>query len=78
MCHAKIMFGNGYNYLLSDASDTVWIYDDTRKRLMEFNIKGGDIALKCLCIDEKTKEIFAVGYDQERSFFLVKTQFSIN
>lgn len=37
-----------------------------------------DLYLKCLCVDEKTKEIFAVGYDQERSFFLVKTQLNIN
>ncbi len=33
------------NYLLSDANDTVWVYDDTRKRLMEFNIKGRDVVL---------------------------------
>lgn len=33
------------NYLLSDASDTVWIYDDTRKRLMEFNIRGRNVVL---------------------------------
>lgn len=37
-----------------------------------------DLYLKCFCIDEKAKEIFAVAYDQESSFFLVKTQLNIN
>ncbi len=55
------------------------------KGILVFNWDGtpkikllSDIYLKCLCVDEKAKEIFAVGFNQEKSFFLVKAQFNID
>lgn len=89
--HREIRFGfedifvtDKYIYALYNGKNSVE-NEYFARDILVFNWDGtpkirllSDLYLKCLCIDEKAKEIFAVGYDQERSFFLVKTQFNIN